>query len=92
VLTVAAERSREESAGRSAGTAAGALEVLGAETDSEAWRASVGGATALGGLRYEVGARLGESSGEREGNPFDTSTGSAGVTLTQPLAEGIPDR
>jgi outer membrane protein TolC len=89
VLTVAAERRREESTGRSAGTAAGVLEVLGAETDSETWRTSVGGATALAGLRYEAGARLGESSGEREGNPFDTSTGSAGVTLTQPLLKGF---
>ncbi len=88
-LTVSAERSHEETEGEGAGTASGALEVLGAETDADTWKTSVGGATALGGLSYEVGARLGDSSGEREGNPFDTSSGSAGVTLTQPLWRGF---
>ena len=80
-LTVSAERSREESVEDEGGAES--------ETESESWKASVGGATALGGLRYEVGARLGESSGEREGNPFESGTGSAGITLTQPLLQGF---
>ncbi len=88
-FTLAAKRSYDETAGESAGTAEGALETLSSETDGESWSASVGGATALAGLRYEVAARLGESSGERQGNPFDTSTGSAGLTLTQPLLKGF---
>ena len=88
-FALSAKRAHEETAGESAGTASGALDVLGAETDSDSWEASVGGATALGGLSYEIGARLGESSGVREGNPFDTSTGSAGITLTQPLLKGF---
>lgn len=88
-LTVSAKRTHEETAGESAGTVAGALAVLGAETDSDSWNASVGGATGLGGLNYEIGARLGDSSGTRDGNPFDTSSGSAGITLTQPLLKGF---
>ena len=88
-LKVSATRRHEETAGESAGTAAGALEVLGAETDSDSYDATVGGETGLGGLRYEVGAQAGDSSGTRDGNPFDTSTGSAGVTLTQPLLQGF---
>ena len=88
-LTLSAKRTHEETAGSSAGTAAGALEVLGSDTDNDAYAATIGGATALGGLSYEVGARVGQSDGEREGNPFDTSTGSASVTLTQPLLKGF---
>lgn len=88
-LTLSAKRSHEETAGSSAGTAAGALEVLGSESDNDAYAATVGGATSLGGLSYEVGAKLGQADGTREGNPFDTSTGSAGVTLTQPLLKGF---
>lgn len=60
------------------------------ESDADAYEASIGGATGLGGLSYEVGARTGDSSGTSgEGNPFDTSTGSAGITLTQPLLKGF---
>ena len=88
-LKLSATRSHEETAGQSAGTAAGALEVLDSRTDRNAYDASVGGETALGGLSYEVGTQLGDSSGTRDGNPFDTSTGSAGVTLTQPLLQGF---
>jgi outer membrane protein TolC len=86
---LAAKRGYEKTAGESAGTAAGALDVLGTETDSDSFDASVGGETALGGLSYEVGARAGDSSGVRQANPFDTSTGGAGVTLTQPLLKGF---
>lgn len=88
-LKLGAKRAHEESEGESAGTAAGALEVLRTETDSDSYEASVGGATALGGLQYELGARLGESDGIRQNNPFDTATGSAGLTLTQPLLKGF---
>ena len=88
-LTVSAKRNYDKTTGQSAGTAAGALEVLETETDSDAYEASVGGATALGGLSYDVGTKLGDSSGTRGENPFDTSTGSAGVTLTQPLLKGF---
>ena len=88
-FAVSAKRAHEETAGESAGTTAGALDVLGAETDNDSWETSVGGPTALGGLSYEIGAKLGDSSGTRAGNPFDTSTGSAGITLTQPLLKGF---
>ncbi|MGD9613733.1 MAG: TolC family protein, partial [Kiritimatiellia bacterium] len=88
-LTLSAKRTHEETAGSDAGTAAGALDVLGSETDNDALAASVGGATALGGLTYELGARLGDAAGTREGNPFDTSTGSASITLAQPLLKGF---
>ena len=88
-LSVSAKRTHEETAGESAGTAAGALEILGAETDNDSYEAAVGGATGLGGLTYELGARTGDSDGMRDGNPFDTSTGSAGITLTQPLLKGF---
>ena len=50
-LSVSAKRTHEETAGESAGTAAGALEILGAETDNDSYAASVGGVTGLGGLR-----------------------------------------
>ncbi len=88
-LKLSAKRTHEETAGESAGTAAGALEVAGSDTDNDAYAASVGGATGLGGLTYEVGAKLGAADGTRDGNPFDTSTGSAGITLTQPLLKGF---
>lgn len=88
-LSLAAKRAHEETAGQSAGTAAGALELLGTETDTDSYSASVGGTTALGGLGYEVGTRTGDADGVRDGNPFDTSTGSAGLTLTQPLLKGF---
>jgi outer membrane protein TolC len=88
-LALTAGRNYEKTAGESAGTAAGVLDVLGAETETDALGASLGGTTALGGLGYEVGTRLGDSSGTRKGDPFDTSTGSAGITLTQPLLKGF---
>lgn len=88
-LTVSAKRTHEETVGQSAGTAPGVLDTLGATTDNDSWNAAVGGATGLGGLSYEVGTKLGGSRGARQGNPFDTSTGSAGVTLTQPLLKGF---
>ena len=88
-VSISAKRTHEETEGESAGTASGVLDVAGSETDSDSWNASVGGATGLGGLSYEVGARLGDSSGTRSDNPFDTTTGSAGVTLTQPLLKGF---
>lgn len=88
-LSISAKRTHEETAGESAGTASGVLDVAGSETDSDSWNASIGGVTGLGGLSYEVGARLGDSSGTRSENPFDTTTGSAGVTLTQPLLKGF---
>ncbi len=83
-LSLAAERRREESLG-----AQGEEGRLRSESDADTWRTSVSGATSLGGLRYELGGRLGESSGIRESNPFDTSSGSAGLTLTQPLLKGF---
>lgn len=88
-LKLAAKRAHEETEGQSAGTAAGALEVLRTETDNDSYEAAVGGATALGGLQYELGTRLGEADGIRQNNPFDTATGSAGLTLTQPLLKGF---
>ena len=88
-LTLSAKRNHAETTGQSAGTAAGALETVGSETDSDTYEAAVGGATGLGGLSYEVGTKLGDSDGTRSGNPFDTSTGSAGITLTQPLLQGF---
>lgn len=88
-LTVSAKRANVKTVGESAGTASGALDVLGSKSESDTWTTSVGGVTALGGLSYEVGGRMGDSSGHRDGNPFDTSTGSAGITLTQPLLKGF---
>ena len=88
-LSLSGKRTHEETAGQSAGTAAGALETVGSKTDSDTYGAAVGGATGLGGLSYEVGTKLGDSDGTRSGDPFDTSTGSAGITLTQPLLQGF---
>lgn len=86
-LSISAKRSHEETAGE--GAAAGGLDAAGSEADSDSWNAAVSGVTGLGGLSYEVGARLGDSNGTRSGNPFDTATGSAGITLTQPLLKGF---
>ena len=83
-VEISAKRTSEETLG--AETESGRVR---SETDADDWSASVGGATVLGGLSYEIGARLGDSSGVREGNPFDTSAASAGVTLTQPLLKGF---
>ena len=88
-LKLGAKRAHEETEGASAGTAAGALEILRTETDNDSYEALVSGATALGGLQYELGTRLGAADGIRQNNPFDTATGSAGLTLTQPLLKGF---
>ena len=85
-LEISAKRTHEETLG-SADAESARIE---GESDVESYEASVGGATALGGLSYDVGARTGDSSGTSgEGNPFDTSSGSAGLTLTQPLLKGF---
>lgn len=87
---VSVTRAHEETAGGIEGTSAGVLDVTGARTDRDAWNVSLGGATPLGGLGYEVGTKLGQSSGMRAGgNPFDMSSGSVGITLTQPLLKGF---
>lgn len=88
-LTLSAKRTHAESIGSRAETTAENVEILGSETDNDALAASIGGATPLGGLGYEIGARVGSTDGTRGGNPFDTSTGSASVTLTQPLLKGF---
>ena len=85
-LTLSAKRTHEETLGDAAETG---TEPLGKETDGTAYETSIGGATALGGLSYEVGAKTGDAEGMSGGNPFDTSTGSAGITLTQPLLKGF---
>lgn len=89
VLSASATRNHETTEGESAGTASGVLEVLETETENDSLSTSIGGVTALGGLSYDIGVQVGESSGTRESNPFDTSSGSAGITLTQPLLKGF---
>jgi outer membrane protein TolC len=88
-LAVSASRRHEETGGESAGTAEGALGTAATESDTDSVRASVGGKTGWTGLGYEVGAHEGKASGDRGGNPFDTSTAGVGVTLTQPLLKGF---
>ena len=87
-LTLSAQRTHTEIEGTATETGA-RLTDAGTDTDRDGYEASIGGATALGGLRYEVGAKLGRAEGSRSGDPFDTRTGSAGVTLTQPLLRGF---
>jgi outer membrane protein len=84
-LSASAERREEDTLG-SAGTDGARFAN---EAASESLRASLAGATGLWGLDYELGVRLGQSSGTREGNPFDSAGGSAGLTLTQPLLRGF---
>ena len=85
-LTISAKRTHEETLG----SADAESERLEGESDVDSYEASVGGATGLGGLSYDIGARTGDSTGTSgEGNPFDTSSGSAGLTLTQPLLKGF---
>ena len=84
-LSLSAKRAHEEKLGSADEASARPLD----ESDNDAYAASVGGATGLGGLSYEVGAKAGESDGTSSGNPFDASTGSASVTLTQPLMKGF---
>ena len=85
-LAMSAKRTHEETLG-SADAESARLE---GESNVDSYEVSVGGATGLGGLSYDVGARTGDSSGTSgTGNPFDTSSGSAGITLTQPLLKGF---
>ncbi|MGD9782023.1 MAG: TolC family protein [Kiritimatiellia bacterium] len=84
-LSVSGKRTHEEKLGSADDEAGRLLD----ESDGDAYAVSVGGATGLGGLGYEVGAKLGESDGTSSGNPFDRSTGSASVALTQPLLKGF---
>ncbi len=84
-LSISAKRAHDETLGSA--DEAGVRRTD--ETDRDTYEASVGGATSLGGLSYEIGAKTGDSSGTSAGNPFDASTGSAGITLTQPLLKGF---
>lgn len=84
-LAISAQRAHDETLG----SADEAGVRLAGETDRDTYAAAVDGATGLGGLSYEIGAKMGDSSGTSQGNPFDTSTGSAGITLTQPLLKGF---
>lgn len=88
-LSLSATRRHEETSGTGAGVAEGVLETAESRTDSDTYRASVGGTTGWTGLGYEVSAHSGESDGRRGGNPFDTSTAGVGVALTQPLLKGF---
>ncbi|HXK78945.1 MAG TPA: TolC family protein [Kiritimatiellia bacterium] len=87
-LTLSAQRAHTEIEGKPAEDDE-LLVGSGSDTDRDTYEAAIRGATALGGLSYEVGTKLGRNEGTRSGNPFDTSTGSAGVTLTQPLLKGF---
>ena len=88
-LSLRAGRDHSETSGQSAGTADGALETVRTEKDDDSVSASVGGKVGWVGTEYEVAARSGDSSGKRGGNPFDTSSGSIGVTVSQPLLKGF---
>lgn len=89
VLALSGARSGSESGGESAGIAAGALETLNTKTDREAWSAGISGVTPFFGLQYDIGADFADSWGRRNDEDFDTTTGFAGVTLTQPLLKGF---
>lgn len=88
-LSLTAQRRHEETKGKSAGTAAGALETVESDSDEDSFAASVGGLLPGVGTRYEVTAREGTSEGTRGGNPFDTSTAGVGASVTQPLLKGF---
>ncbi|MDR0994071.1 MAG: TolC family protein [Verrucomicrobiota bacterium] len=88
-LSLRAQRSNEKTLGDSPGVADGVLETVRSKTESDSYTAALGGATSLGGLRYDLSGRMGNSSGHRAANPFDTTTGSLGLTLTQPLLKGF---
>ena len=89
VLGFSAKRSSDKTLGESAGLADGVFDLVESKTDSDSYTASLSGSTALAGLSYELSGRMGDSSGNRGANPFDTTTGSAGITLTQPLLKGF---
>ena len=88
-LTASATRRHEKTSGESVGTAGGVLETAKTESDTDTYRVGVGGKAAWTGLSYELSAHQGDTSGDRAGNPFDTSTAGVGVTLTQPLLRGF---
>lgn len=88
-LTAEASRRHDETSGESAGTAEGALATVTTKSDADTYRLALGGATSLGGLRYDLSAHQGDTSGRRAGNPFDTSSAGVGLTLTQPLLRGF---
>lgn len=88
-LSLSASRDHKETEGTSAGTAEGVLQTTQTQTDDNSFSAGIDGATALHGLDYALTARAGDSSGDRADNPFDTTTASVGVTLTQPLLQGF---
>ena len=88
-LALSAKRSRTETEGTSAGTSEGVLSTTRTETDENAFTAGIQGDTSFHGLSYDLSARAGDSSGTRANNPFDTTTASAGLTLTQPLLRGF---
>ena len=87
-LVVSASRRHEETLGRADRNAAEQANA-GSDSDTDSWSAGLAGETALAGLRYDISAKSGNTSGTSGGNPFDTSTGSAGITLTQPLLKGF---
>lgn len=88
-LALRATRSRTETEGTAAGTSEGVLATTRTETDENAFTAGLQGETSFHGLTYDLSARAGDTSGTRAANPFDTTTASAGLTLTQPLLRGF---
>ena len=88
-LALSAKRSRTETEGTAAGTSEGVLSTTRTETDENAFTAGLQGDPSFHGLSYDLSARAGDSSGTRASNPFDTTTASAGLTLTQPLLRGF---
>ena len=87
-LTASATRRHEETLGRADRDTLERANA-GSDTDTDSWGVGLAGETALAGLRYDISAKSGDASGTTGGNPFDTSTGSAGITLTQPLLKGF---
>jgi outer membrane protein TolC len=63
------------------------LPIPGSKSTSDIFNSSFGG-LGLWGLNYSLSGRVTESYGTRPG-PFDTSSGTVGITLTQPLLKNF---
>lgn len=66
----------------------GGFSLPGSVTDAESFRSSLGGSLPWG-TTYTLSGNVSDSYGTSRGNPFESSSGSASVSVTQPLLKNF---
>ncbi len=62
---------------------------LGSETDANTFSSGIRGLLPYSGMTYNLSGNIRESFGQSSSIPFDNTTGSVGITMTQPLLKNF---